>query len=89
MVGTRVGCVAQVLLVEDDPEIRRALIRALTELGHVVSSSPAGIPALEAILARHAAGQPGCVVTVNGRHGGLVLQAPGQAEPVVLYPQRV
>ena len=47
------------------------------------------VQALEAILARHAAGQPGCVVTVNGRHGGLVLQAPGQAEPVVLYPQRV
>lgn len=42
---------AQVLLVEDDAEIRRALIRALSELGHVVASVAAGIPALEAVLA--------------------------------------
>lgn len=47
------------------------------------------VQALEAILQRHAAGQPGCTVTVNGPHGGLVLHAPGSAEPVVLYPRPV
>ena len=46
----------------------------------------AAVQALEAILARHAAGTPDCVVHVN-RHaaGGLVLLAPGKAEPEVLY----
>jgi D-galacturonate reductase len=47
------------------------------------------VQALEAILARHAAGQPGSIVEVNGAQGGLVLRAPGQAGCVVLYPQRV
>jgi predicted dehydrogenase len=47
------------------------------------------VQALEAILQRHAAGQPGCVATVNGPEGGLVLHAPGQAEPVVLHAPRV
>lgn len=46
----------------------------------------AAVQALEAILARHAAGQPGCVVTVNGEQGGLVLLAPGTAAAEVLYP---
>lgn len=45
-----VAHVAQLLLVEDDAEIRRSLIRALTDLGHVVASSPAGIPALHSVL---------------------------------------
>ena len=47
------------------------------------------VQAQEAILQRHAAGQPGCVVEVNGPTGGLVLRAPGRAEPQVLYPDRV
>jgi predicted dehydrogenase len=47
------------------------------------------VQALEAILQRHAAGQPGCVVMVNDPLGGLVLKVPGQAEPVVLYPDAV
>jgi DNA-binding response OmpR family regulator len=47
-----VATVAQLLLVEDDAEIRRALIRALSELGHVVASASAGLPALEAVLAQ-------------------------------------
>jgi predicted dehydrogenase len=47
------------------------------------------VQALEVILDRHARGQPGCVVEVNAPPGGLVLRAPGQAEPVVLYPQPV
>ena len=33
--------VAQLLLVEDDATIRAALIRALTERGHAVTSRPA------------------------------------------------
>ncbi|HKI36499.1 MAG TPA: Gfo/Idh/MocA family oxidoreductase [Gemmataceae bacterium] len=46
------------------------------------------VQALEAILQRHAAGQPGSVVTVNGEHGGLALWAPGGAAPAVLYAGR-
>jgi D-galacturonate reductase len=47
------------------------------------------VQALEAILQRQAAGQPGCVALVNPAQGGLVLKTPGQAEPVVLYAPRV
>jgi D-galacturonate reductase len=43
------------------------------------------VQALEAILARHAAGHPNCVAKVNGPHGGLVLYEPGLAKPCVLY----
>lgn len=49
----------------------------------------AAVQALEAILARHSAGQPDCVVRVNDAAGGLVLYAPGQNEPEVLYQPRV
>jgi DNA-binding response OmpR family regulator len=42
--------VAELLLVEDDPEIRRALIRALGGLGHVVTSAPAGMTGLQMII---------------------------------------
>jgi predicted dehydrogenase len=45
----------------------------------------AAVQAMEAILARHAAGHPGGVVTVNDSRGGLVLRLPGRAEPEVLY----
>ena len=41
---------ARLLLVEDDAEIRRALIRALTERGHTVSSTPSGLSALQLVL---------------------------------------
>ncbi|HEX6872992.1 MAG TPA: response regulator transcription factor [Micromonosporaceae bacterium] len=41
---------AQLLLVEDDAEIRRALIRALNELGHVLTSVPTGMGALPEIV---------------------------------------
>lgn len=47
------------------------------------------VQATEAILAAHAAGKPGCVATVNGPKGGLVLTAPGSAETTVLYEGRV
>ena len=41
---------AQLLLVEDDAAIRGALIRALTERGHAVASSPGAMDALRQIL---------------------------------------
>ena len=47
------------------------------------------VQALEAILARQGAGQPGSIVEVNGPHGGLVLRSPGKAEAEVLYSGRV
>jgi two-component system, OmpR family, KDP operon response regulator KdpE len=43
--------VAQLLLVEDDAEIRRALIGALSGLGHAVSSTATGMDALQRVLA--------------------------------------
>src|SRR6516162_2700504 len=42
--------VAQLLLVEDDAAIRGALIRALSERGHVVTSTPAAMVALQHVL---------------------------------------
>lgn len=51
--------------------------------------SVAAVQALEAILERHAAGEPDCVVRVNDTHGGLVLYRPGSASPQVLYDGRV
>lgn len=47
------------------------------------------VQALEAILAKAAAGQPGCVVQVNQKEGGLVLCEPGLAETMVLYSRPV
>ena len=47
------------------------------------------VQALEAILQRHAAGQPSSMVEVNGSEGGLVLRLPGRAEGTVLYAHRV
>jgi predicted dehydrogenase len=49
----------------------------------------AAVQAMEAILARHAAGQPNCVVEVDHPQGGLVLLPPGKAETEVLYAGRV
>lgn len=45
----------------------------------------AAVEALEAILERHAAGEPDCVVRVGDAMGKLVLYRPGSADPVVLY----
>jgi DNA-binding response OmpR family regulator len=39
--------VAQVLLIEDDPAIRAALIHGLSERGHAVDSSPTALAGLE------------------------------------------
>jgi D-galacturonate reductase len=49
----------------------------------------AAVQAMEAILAKHAAGTPNCVVEFNHKLGGLVLLAPGRAEPEVLYAGKV
>jgi D-galacturonate reductase len=49
----------------------------------------AAVQAMEAILARHAAGVPNCIVQVDHPRGGLVLLAPGRAEVEVLYSGRV
>jgi predicted dehydrogenase len=43
------------------------------------------VQAMEALLARQAAGHPAGVVEVNGPRGGLVLLTPGSAEATVLY----
>ncbi len=49
----------------------------------------AAVQAMEAILAKHVAGVPNCVVEIDHKLGGLVLFAPGKAEPDVLYSGRV
>jgi len=49
----------------------------------------AAVQAMEAILAKHVAGVPNCVVEIDHQLGGLVLLAPGRAEPEVLYSGRV
>ncbi len=43
--------VAQLLLVEDDAAIRGALIRVLSERGHVVTSTPSALTALQHVTA--------------------------------------
>ena len=37
--------------IEDDPRIRQAVVRALTDLGHAVRAFDAGMPALESVVA--------------------------------------
>lgn len=68
-------------------------LEAIQQLGYSDLSADratvATVQAMEAILERHASGRPGSMVIVNGAAGGLVLQEPGAAEPVVLYPGRV
>jgi D-galacturonate reductase len=49
----------------------------------------AAVQAMEAILAKHVAGTPNCVVLTDHPQGGLVLLAPGRAEAEVLYDGRV
>src|SRR5215831_11528578 len=50
--------VVQLLLVEDDPSVRRTLVRALSERGHAVASAPSGVEGL-----RHAIdGRPDLVI---------------------------
>lgn len=39
-----------ILVVEDDPDIRRALVRGLTEHGHAVDSLGSGLPAIQRVV---------------------------------------
>jgi predicted dehydrogenase len=45
----------------------------------------AAVQAMEAILARHAAGEPNCVVRIDENQGGMVLLPPGKSNSEVLY----
>lgn len=49
----------------------------------------AAVQALEAILEQQFRGRPDAVVRVNDRQGGLVLYAPGEEQPMVLYEPKV
>jgi D-galacturonate reductase len=75
------------------PEQRLARLEAARKLAYNDISADrqvvAAVQAMEAILAKHAAGTPNCVVEVDHSRGGLVLLAPGKSEPLVLYPGRV
>jgi predicted dehydrogenase len=69
---------------------RLAQMRALTYNDITADRNCVAIvEALEALLTRAVAGAQGCVVKVNGPHGGLTLYEPGNAEPLVLYEGRV
>ncbi|MBA3313500.1 MAG: Gfo/Idh/MocA family oxidoreductase [Planctomycetaceae bacterium] len=74
----------------EDRDRRLATARSLTYNDLSADrQTVAAVQALEAILARHAAGEPDCVVRVNEERGGLVLYRPGVAEPDVLYSPKV
>jgi len=47
------GDVATLLVIEDDPGIRSALIRALGDLGHAVTSAPDAMTGLQAAVGQH------------------------------------
>jgi len=75
------------------PALRDQRLEAMRSLAYNDLSADrntvAVVQALEAILTEHAGGVPGCVVTVNGAEGGLVLWRPGRVEPMILYAGRV
>ena len=75
------------------PEQRLERLEATRNLSYNDISSDrqtvAAVQAMEAILAKHVAGLPNCIVEVDHALGGLVLLAPGRAEPEVLYSGKV
>ena len=75
------------------PDVREDRLRPMRDLRYNELSADrpvvAAVQAMEAILRRHAEGRPGCQATVNGPLGGLVLVAPGEATPTVLYEPAV
>lgn len=83
------GAVSELLLVEDDAEVRRALIRALTGLGHSVTSVATGMDALKAVIDQ----RPDLVVLdlglpdVDGEDLLLMVRAVSQV-PVVVVTAR-
>lgn len=70
-------------------EERNARLAAARQLAYNDLSADrqvvAAVEAMEAILARHAAGAPDAIVHVNDAAGGLVLRLAGAAEAEVLY----
>jgi predicted dehydrogenase len=87
--------VREVALVEfGGPEAQREdRLRAARALDYNDVSADrqtvAAVEAMEAILTRHAAGHPNCIVEVDHPAGGLVLLEPGSATPQVLYSGHV
>jgi predicted dehydrogenase len=75
------------------PERRADRLRQMRQLEYNDLSADrqvvAAVQGLEAILALHATGQPGCRVVVNGDRGGLVLDVPGASQPEILYSGEV
>jgi predicted dehydrogenase len=71
-----------------DERLARARTLAYNDLS-ADRQTVAVVQAMEAILARHAAGTPNAVVNVNDHRGGLVLYVPGSKEHEVLYEPRV
>ncbi len=75
------------------PEQRADRLRAMRALAYNDLAADRNVVAVvqasEAILAHAVAGRPGCVAKVNRPEGGLVLYAPGNATPEILYPGRV
>ncbi len=73
--------------------VRDARLQAARELAYNDVSADrqtvAAVQAMEAILARHAAGEPNCVVEVDHAAGGLVLLRPGKNDVEVLYAGRI
>ncbi|MBI3466734.1 MAG: gfo/Idh/MocA family oxidoreductase, partial [Planctomycetes bacterium] len=67
----------------------RAIRRLAYNDGTADRQVVAAVQAMEAILQRQAQGQPDAVVYVNHPRGGLVLFAPGESEPQVLYEGQV
>jgi hypothetical protein len=49
----------------------------------------AAVQAMEAILAKHIAGEPNCIVTVNDEAGGLVLHSPRSRTVEIIYDPAV
>ena len=71
---------------------REARLKQMTSLTYNDLSADrncvAIVQAMEAILDRHAHGDPGAIVEVNGPLGGLVLY-PRRGEPTILFPDGV
>jgi predicted dehydrogenase len=75
------------------PEARAQRLRQMRELTYNDLSADrncvAIVQAMEAILAKAAAGVVGCLMRVNTAAGGLALYEPGNARPTILYEGRV
>jgi D-galacturonate reductase len=73
---------------ERDARLATAAATAYNDLS-ADRQTVAAVQAMEAILAKHAAGTPNTFVEVNGSDGGLVLRSPGTSVAEVLYAPRI